>query len=222
LLDTFHHTTRDWIPEFIIQEAKALRMSRPSNIVDEKKEDEEEVSTAPTGYNPNLFVNKNDIDRLICEICHGVARNPVNLPCSHLFCRDCLVRHRELDPNHKCAKCRILLKDVDLQHMNSFVMQQIYDLKVKCPHPECNWIDILGTDNRNYDNHIKQECQYEIIECRFCKEKIIRGQLSIHNESNTQTHLNLLYDNIEKLKRGEYELEIKKLKMELAIQNIEM
>lgn len=39
---------------------------------------------------------------LTCPVCQGVFRDPVLLPCSHSFCRECLQRCR----GHKCPLCR--------------------------------------------------------------------------------------------------------------------
>ncbi|XP_035528791.1 tripartite motif containing 35-28 [Morone saxatilis] len=42
---------------------------------------------------------------LTCPVCQGIFRDPVLLPCSHSFCRDCL--QRSLDFNKKCPLCRV-------------------------------------------------------------------------------------------------------------------
>ncbi|KAM3873273.1 tripartite motif containing 35-28 [Diretmus argenteus] len=41
---------------------------------------------------------------LTCPVCQGIFRDPVLLPCSHSFCRDCLERSWRM--NKKCPVCR--------------------------------------------------------------------------------------------------------------------
>ncbi|KAM3613758.1 uncharacterized protein V6R79_004733 [Siganus canaliculatus] len=42
---------------------------------------------------------------LTCPVCQGVYRDPVLLPCSHSFCRECVQRSLEHN-NKKCPMCR--------------------------------------------------------------------------------------------------------------------
>eukprot|EP00826_Nyctotherus_ovalis_P059937 TRINITY_DN837_c0_g1_i11.p3 TRINITY_DN837_c0_g1~~TRINITY_DN837_c0_g1_i11.p3 ORF type:complete len:117 (-),score=38.73 TRINITY_DN837_c0_g1_i11:3-353(-) len=39
---------------------------------------------------PSLFVKEKYLDSLLCEIGFGVFRDPVGLPCQHVFCRRCI------------------------------------------------------------------------------------------------------------------------------------
>lgn len=46
---------------------------------------------------------------LTCPVCQGVFRDPVLLPCSHSFCRECM--QRSLQVNHRCPLCREVFEE---------------------------------------------------------------------------------------------------------------
>lgn len=48
---------------------------------------------------------------LTCPVCQGVFRDPVLLPCTHTFCRECLQRSFQF--NRKCPVCREVFKEED-------------------------------------------------------------------------------------------------------------
>uniref|UniRef100_A0A7N5KIU8 Ring finger protein 151 n=1 Tax=Ailuropoda melanoleuca TaxID=9646 RepID=A0A7N5KIU8_AILME len=43
------------------------------------------------GYDLNLFTSPPDCN-FLCSVCHGVLKRPVRLPCSHIFCKKCILR----------------------------------------------------------------------------------------------------------------------------------
>lgn len=42
---------------------------------------------------------------LTCPVCKGIFRDPILLPCTHSFCRDCL--QKSLQYSRKCPLCRV-------------------------------------------------------------------------------------------------------------------
>ncbi|GAA6229638.1 zinc-binding protein A33-like [Lates japonicus] len=46
---------------------------------------------------------------LTCPVCQGIFRDPVLLPCTHSFCRECL--QRSFQVNKKCPVCRELFEE---------------------------------------------------------------------------------------------------------------
>lgn len=46
---------------------------------------------------------------LTCPVCQDIFRDPVLLPCTHSFCRECL--QRSLQRNKKCPLCRELFEE---------------------------------------------------------------------------------------------------------------
>uniref|UniRef100_A0A3Q3JUC9 Uncharacterized protein n=1 Tax=Monopterus albus TaxID=43700 RepID=A0A3Q3JUC9_MONAL len=43
---------------------------------------------------------------LCCPVCHNIFKDPVILPCSHSFCKDCLQSWRREKLTHDCPVCR--------------------------------------------------------------------------------------------------------------------
>lgn len=43
------------------------------------------------GYDLNLFASPPD-SNFVCSVCHGVLKRPARLPCSHIFCKKCILR----------------------------------------------------------------------------------------------------------------------------------
>lgn len=43
------------------------------------------------GYDLNLFASPPDCN-FLCSVCHGVLKRPVRLPCSHVFCKKCILQ----------------------------------------------------------------------------------------------------------------------------------
>lgn len=46
---------------------------------------------------------------LTCSVCRGIFRDPVLLPCTHSFCRECL--QASLHYNRKCPLCREVFEE---------------------------------------------------------------------------------------------------------------
>ena len=42
------------------------------------------------GYDLNLFASPPDCN-FLCSVCHGVLKRPMSLPCSHIFCKKCIL-----------------------------------------------------------------------------------------------------------------------------------
>uniref|UniRef100_A0A2I2ZDL0 Ring finger protein 151 n=1 Tax=Gorilla gorilla gorilla TaxID=9595 RepID=A0A2I2ZDL0_GORGO len=43
------------------------------------------------GYDLNLFASPPD-SNFVCSVCHGVLKRPARLPCSHIFCKKCILQ----------------------------------------------------------------------------------------------------------------------------------
>uniref|UniRef100_A0A2K5QLL3 Ring finger protein 151 n=1 Tax=Cebus imitator TaxID=2715852 RepID=A0A2K5QLL3_CEBIM len=43
------------------------------------------------GYDLNLFTSPPD-SNFLCTVCHGVLKRPARLPCSHIFCKKCILQ----------------------------------------------------------------------------------------------------------------------------------
>ena len=98
--------------------------------------DDDHKSTSPPsppagGYALELFVNTKMVE-YICQICHDVARDCVEVSCGngHIFCNDCIRYHFEIN-DHSCPADRA--KNISITH-NGFVRRKILAADVRCKY----------------------------------------------------------------------------------------
>ena len=85
------------------------------------------------GWSIERFINRNSvIDELICSICTDVLENPVQTPCQHSFCNDCIKVWVE-DGKSSCPVDRQTLDSKDLKPAR--ILQQLLNsLIIRCKH----------------------------------------------------------------------------------------
>jgi len=63
-----------------------------------------------------------------CPICLGAKKRPVELPCGHIFCADCLLQHAVRQRGHFCPLCRgVLFNQRSNDGPDSERSESIYD-----------------------------------------------------------------------------------------------
>lgn len=148
------------------------------------------------GYPVDCFIEKID-DNLVCGICHNIVRDPPNLEiCPHLFCRICIERVT----NNSCPVCRKHFKK-PLASI-PFVEQKINNEKIKCLYYEkgCEWVNTIGTDERNLISHL-EKCQFGGFEnCKLCSQSVLKMDLEEHKEVCLDEEVECRYCNV-KMKR---------------------
>lgn len=111
---------------------------------------------------PNLYVNQMAKDNFVCSICTRIVHNPVNLKCSHLFCKLCL----EIWAEQKLT-CPICRKRFSLPlTLNHTITELVRHLIIKCPNIGCNE-EISVTD---FFTHKTKSCAYTPPQflCQYC------------------------------------------------------
>lgn len=116
------------------------------------------VTTPLGGYDLAIFVNKEKISEYVCQICHYISRNCVEVSCGngHIFCHECISYHFRVNNN----SCPVDRKANIAITPNDFVRRQILASAVNCKYDEhgCQWTDTL----RSFDEHIAH-CEYSPI-----------------------------------------------------------
>ena len=103
---------------------------------------------------------------LVCLICHAPFDRPVQLPCEHYFCRDCLDHAwaPQLTPRKTCPTCRCLVEsDSMLRPVPKIIDTMLAELLVKCPNTRagCSWLD----QRANVHDHVMLYCEHTPVEC---------------------------------------------------------
>jgi len=123
-----------------------------------------------------LFVPKEYLNQLTCMFGLGIFKNPVALPCQHVFCQSCI--EMWLDKHGTCPKCRQKYSKGELKPQ-WIIANIIKQAAVACPNSGCCWTgryDML-------EQHQLTECKEANCPCAFgCGEKIKRSSQEEHNK----------------------------------------
>ncbi|XP_066239011.1 RING finger protein 151 [Saccopteryx leptura] len=140
-------------------------------------ETEEARRVRSGGYDLNLFTSPPN-SSFLCSVCHGVLRRPVRLPCSHIFCKKCILRW--LARQKTCPCCRKEVKRKAMVHMNK-LQKTIGHLEVKCKNAETGCLVTCPLAHRR--GH-QNSCPFELIVCpnEDCMTRMPRGALAEHRQ----------------------------------------
>ena len=137
--------------------------------------DNSDIPPPDGGYDLEIFVDRDRIIEYICQICHNVSRDCVEVSCGngHIFCFECIKYHFEIN-GHSCPADRT--QDINITQ-NDFVKRKILASNVKCKYNKfnCEWIGVL----KNFDQHCIN-CNYKPIACKYCKMDISLTAINEH------------------------------------------
>ena len=103
---------------------------------------------------------------LVCLICHTPFDKPVQLPCEHYFCRECLDHAWAPRANGQksCPTCRSNVQSENEFRLVPKIIETMLDeLVVKCPNTKagCDWAD----HRVNVHDHVMLYCEYTPVHC---------------------------------------------------------
>ena len=89
------------------------------------------------GFELDRFLEKERIpSELICSICTDILEDPVQTPCEHNYCSDCINRwlKGQLRGQRTCPEDRKPLASDELRPANRLTRQLLSSLIVRCKH----------------------------------------------------------------------------------------
>ncbi|KAH7945260.1 hypothetical protein HPB49_008728 [Dermacentor silvarum] len=95
-----------------------------------------EMPSEPAAYSVENF-EPSPPQELVCTVCRGVYRDPVECPCRHVFCSTCIRDWlgRDMSPgSHSCPICRREISMSQVVPVVPLVTNMIARLTVRCPN----------------------------------------------------------------------------------------
>lgn len=117
---------------------------------------------------------------LVCSVCLGVYRDPVECPCRHVFCSECihgwLANGTGLGAG-SCPVCRQRSSPSQLMPVVPIVNNMIARLNVRCPNHAtgCNAKVAMEDLNRHIET-----CPHRRVPCTNCGVQMRASELSVH------------------------------------------
>ncbi|GFQ94014.1 e3 ubiquitin-protein ligase PDZRN3-B [Trichonephila clavata] len=120
-------------------------------------------------------------EELICSICRSVFCDPVQSPCNHVFCRNCI--NKWLENNRNCPICRKRTTKYTVQEVVPLIKNMIMKLNLHCHNMEKGCEEKFPLEA--CEAHLKV-CVYEAVRCgnKPCKEMIMRKDMPDHERNN--------------------------------------
>ncbi|KAJ4350695.1 hypothetical protein N0V95_004544 [Ascochyta clinopodiicola] len=118
---------------------------------------------------------------LVCLICHAPFDRPVQLPCEHYFCRDCLDHAWASQPAARktCPTCRHHVESEHaLRPVPKIIETMLDELLVRCPNTRsgCSWLD----HRVNVHDHVMLYCEHTPVECPAADCRLHTTQKDFH------------------------------------------
>ncbi|KAH8727638.1 hypothetical protein GQ44DRAFT_703557 [Phaeosphaeriaceae sp. PMI808] len=118
---------------------------------------------------------------LVCLICHAPFDKPVQLPCEHYFCSECLHHAWAPQPPARktCPTCRLKIDtEKHVRPVPKIVENMLDELVVKCSNARagCDWVD----HRVNVHDHVMLYCEYTPVECPMQECRLHIAQKDYH------------------------------------------
>ncbi|XP_075547588.1 uncharacterized protein LOC142582051 isoform X2 [Dermacentor variabilis] len=123
-------------------------------------------------------------EELVCTVCRGVYRDPVECPCRHVFCHNCIrdwLARGSSPGSGSCPMCRQEISASQVVPVVPLVTNMIARLTVRCPNREtgCKAKVAMGSLNCHMDT-----CQFRRVQCADCAAPMVASELFRHQRES--------------------------------------
>lgn len=150
------------------------------------------------GFNCDYFSEQPVDNEQICPVCTGVAREPTQTACGHLFCCLCLDKSIKMSQNAECPIDGECLTTSNFRDKRE--EKKILSKRVRCPRG-CDWVSVLSELESHLEggcekgelcecgislsrvelsSHKLSDCPKRIIKCEFCGDKLEAENQPLH------------------------------------------
>ena len=166
------------------------------------------------GLDESRVVNKEYLHSLDdvykCNICFKIMDNPTDCEnCGHSFCYECINKlkcpfgctNKSLKPSSMAIKN--ILSNIKFKCLNEECKEIILYSNVKRHDNVCEYQKIICPNNgcnkkllkKELEDHIKKECQFNLIKCQYCDYKFDKNKIKSHESTCCLVNKSLKNDN---------------------------
>ena len=116
---------------------------------------------------------------LVCCICTGVLEDPVEIPCRHVFCSECISKWLKNKKN--CPKCRKSVRKSAIQPALPMIRNILGSLKMRCLFASQGCTQVVEREKLHIHEAI---CDYSLAKCSHtgCADTVPRRDLEKHEK----------------------------------------
>ncbi|KAH7945259.1 hypothetical protein HPB49_008727 [Dermacentor silvarum] len=162
----------DWFSNLALQPPAAPRSSRSAT----RRAD---MPSEPATYSVDNFEPRPP-QELVCTVCRGVYRDPVECPCRHVFCSICIHGWLALGPIPGSGSCPLCRREVSMSQVVPvvpLVTNMIARLTVRCPNRETGCTAKVALESLN---HHLETCEFGRALCPDCGAPMLASELAAH------------------------------------------
>uniref|UniRef100_A0A665TGG0 TNF receptor-associated factor n=1 Tax=Echeneis naucrates TaxID=173247 RepID=A0A665TGG0_ECHNA len=159
-------------------------ISSTGNALDAEPSPPSSMESNKPGFPKKILGNKLE-DKHLCNCCHNILRRPFQAQCGHRFCSYCFNRTVSNGPQ----KCNACIKEDIFEEPTSILKQgcafpdnavrrEVENLSAVCINESCTWKGSI----KEYEMNHEGKCEFMIIPCPSCKERIRFNEQERHNE----------------------------------------
>ncbi|XP_054926025.1 uncharacterized protein [Dermacentor andersoni] len=123
-------------------------------------------------------------EELVCTVCRGVYRDPVECPCRHVFCYNCIrdwLARGSSPGSGSCPMCRQDISASQVVPVVPLVTNMIARLMVRCPNRETGCEAKVAMESLNC--HL-DTCQFRQVQCSDCAAPMAASELFRHQRES--------------------------------------
>lgn len=137
-----------------------------------------EMPSEPAAYSVENF-EPSPPQELVCTVCRGVYRDPVECPCRHVFCSTCI---RDMSPgSSSCPICHRAISVSQVVPVVPLVTNMIARLTVRCPNRETGCTAKVAMESLSC--HL-ETCEFRRAQCPDCATPMLASELSTHRRES--------------------------------------
>ena len=192
-----------------------IKIENNSNLSNDKKVNNNisNIAIKNNGLDESRVVNKDYLHSLDdvykCNICFKIMDNPTDCEnCGHSFCYECIDKlkcpfgciNKSLKPSSMAIKN--ILSNIKFKCLNEGCKEIILYSDVKRHDNICEYQNIICPNNgcnkrllkKDLEEHVKKECEYNLIKCQYCDYKFDKNNIKNHESTCSLVNKSLKND----------------------------